>query len=60
MYNLQRFFVLSLPMRIYLKVIRKNLRILRILRILCKHPKSAVFLFHNQTLIFALKKVCSV
>ena len=25
-----------------------------------KHPKSAVFLFHNQTLIFALKKVCSV
>ena len=26
----------------------------------CKHPKSAVFLFHNQTLIFALKKVCSV
>ena len=25
-----------------------------------KHPKSAVFLFHNQTPIFALKKVCSV
>ena len=24
------------------------------------HPKSAVFLFHNQTPIFALKKVCSV
>ena len=22
----------------------------------CKHPKSAVFLFHNQTPIFALKK----
>jgi hypothetical protein len=28
--------------------------------LLSKHPKSAVFLFHNQTLIFALKKVCSV